>query len=215
MTRALPAVGGGLGAPSVAPALELIGQRADAVVLGPGLGATADAATAARALAHDATIPLVVDADGLNAHAGDIAAFAAREAATVLTPHAGELGRLLAVSSEEIEAHRLAHVRAAAVTSRAVVVLKGDDTLVADPAGRVAVSRGGAPALATAGTGDVLAGVTAAFLAKGMEPFTAACAAVELHAAAGRLAAVPHGPHAVIASDVIAALPAARGGQSG
>jgi len=215
MTRALPAVGGGLGSPSVAPALQIIDQRADAVVLGPGIGGSDDAVAAARALARDANVRLVVDADGLNAHAGDIAAFAGREGATVLTPHAGELGRLLALSSREIEAHRLSHVRAAAVASRAVVVLKGDDTLVADPDGRVAVSRGGAPALATAGTGDVLAGVTGALLAKGMEPFTAACAAVELHAAAGRLAAARHGPHAVIASDVIAALPAARGGQSG
>ena len=77
------------------------------------------------------------------------------------------------------------------------------------PSGRVAISRGGAPALATAGTGDVLSGVTAAMLAKALDPFTATCAAVLLHLHAGQLAAVPHGPDAVIASDVIAALPEA------
>ena len=82
-----------------------------------------------------------------------------RTAPTVLTPHAGELGRLLGLPSAEIEAHRLEHVRAAAARARAIVVLKGDDTLVAEPEGRVAISPGGAPALATAGTGDVLAGV--------------------------------------------------------
>jgi NAD(P)H-hydrate epimerase len=211
MTRALPAAGGGLGPESVAPAMELIAQRADAVVLGPGLGGASDTVVAARALARDANVPLVIDADGLNAHAGDITTFATREAATVLSPHAGELGRLLGVRSKAIDAQRLSSVRAAAVASHAIVVLKGDDTLVAGPDGTVAVSRGGCPALATAGTGDVLAGVLGALLAKRMEPFTAACAAVELHATAGRLAAIPYGPHAVIASDVIAALPAARG----
>ena len=91
-------------------------------------------------------------------------------------------------------------------------MLKGDDTLVAAPSGGVAISPGGAPALATAGTGDVLAGVTGAMLAKGLSPAHAACAAVYVHVRAGRLAAAPHGPDGVIASDVIAALPAALAG---
>jgi len=90
-------------------------------------------------------------------------------------------------------------------------VLKGDDSLIADPSGYVAVSRGGSPALATAGTGDVLTGVVAALLAQGLDPFEAASAAVWLHAAAGREAARRHGaPEGVIASDVIEALPAVR-----
>ena len=127
----------------------------------------------------------------------------------MLTPHAGELGRLLEVESSEVERARLRHARAAAARSKALVVLKGDDTLVAAPSGRVAISRGSAPALATAGTGDVLAGVTGAMLAKGLAPAHAACAAVYAHVRAGRLAAAPHGPDGVIASDVIAALPAA------
>jgi NAD(P)H-hydrate epimerase len=91
-------------------------------------------------------------------------------------------------------------------------VLKGDDTLIADPSGRVAISRGGAAALATAGTGDVLSGVLGAYLAKAMDPFTAACAAVFVHARAGRLAAHEIGSEGVIASDVIALLPRARRG---
>jgi ADP-dependent NAD(P)H-hydrate dehydratase / NAD(P)H-hydrate epimerase len=93
-------------------------------------------------------------------------------------------------------------------------VLKGDDSLIADPAGHVAVSRGGSPALATAGTGDVLTGVIAARLAQGLEPFVAAAAAVWLHAAAGRKAARRHGaPEGVIAGDVIEALPSVRAGE--
>jgi NAD(P)H-hydrate epimerase len=90
-------------------------------------------------------------------------------------------------------------------------VLKGDDTIVAHPDGRVAISPGGAPGLATAGTGDVLSGVMAGLLARGTDPFHAACAAVYAHLRAGELAAQPHGPDGVIASDVIAKLPEAIG----
>jgi hydroxyethylthiazole kinase-like uncharacterized protein yjeF len=153
----------------------------------------------------------VIDADGLNAMAGYHfdRVLPQRPWPTVLTPHAGELGRLLDVDSKEVERDRLEHVRAAAERSKAFVVLKGDDTLVAAPRGRVAISRGGAPGLATAGTGDVLSGVIGAMLAKGLPPAHAACAGVHAHVRAGQLAAAPHGPDGVIASDVIAALPAA------
>jgi len=187
--------------------------RTGALVLGPGIGRLPAAQKFARDVAAHAKLPLVLDADGLNAHAEEesgLELLARRSAPTVLTPHAGELGRLLALPSDEIEAHRLKHVRAAAERAQAIVVLKGDDTLIAEPGGRVAVSRGGAPALATAGTGDVLSGVTAAFLAKGVDPFTAVCAAVSTHLAAGVIAAAQIGVDGVIASDVIAALPRAR-----
>jgi ADP-dependent NAD(P)H-hydrate dehydratase / NAD(P)H-hydrate epimerase len=129
----------------------------------------------------------------------------------VLTPHAGELARLLGSDSKAIEARRLASVRRAAAEANAVVVLKGDDTLVADPQGRVGVSRGGASALATAGTGDVLSGVIGAYLAKAMPAFEAACAGVLVHARAGRLAAETIGSEGVIARDIIELLPRARG----
>jgi NAD(P)H-hydrate epimerase len=189
--------------------------RTQALVLGPGIGRLPAAMKFARDVSAHAKLPLVLDADGLNAHAeeGGLEQLAKRVAATVLTPHAGELGRLLELPSAEIDAHRLEHVRAAAARAQAVVVLKGDDTLVADADGRVGVSPGGAAALATAGTGDVLAGVIGAFLAKGLDPFTAACAAVSTHVLAGAIAAREVGPEGVIASDVIAALPRARGTQ--
>ena len=135
-------------------------------------------------------------------------------APTVCTPHAGELARLLEIDSDQVQPLRLAHVRDAARRAEAVVVLKGDDTLVAGPDGRVAVSPGDSPALATAGTGDVLTGVIAALLARGLGAFTAAAAGVWLHAKAGREAARVQGSvDGVIASDVIAALPAALGPQ--
>ena len=102
-----------------------------------------------------------------------------------------------------------ADARRAAREARAIVVLKGDDTLVAMPDGRVGVSRGGAPGLATAGTGDVLAGVVGALLARAADPEHAVCAAVHAHLRAGRQAGSEHGPEHVIASDVISALPTA------
>jgi NAD(P)H-hydrate epimerase len=163
----------------------------------------------ARELARAADVPLVLDADGLNAHAGELEALARRSSPAVLTPHAGELGRLLGRSSASVQSHRLFSARKAAEAAQAIVVLKGDDTIVAEPDGLVAVSRGGAAALATAGTGDVLSGVIAAYLAKAMDPFHAACAAVFVHAAAGRLAAARIGPEGVLASDVVELLPRA------
>ncbi|HEY1591671.1 MAG TPA: NAD(P)H-hydrate dehydratase [Solirubrobacteraceae bacterium] len=206
MTVPLPDDGGSLTPAGADAVLERV-ERSDALVLGPGIGRTDGAFELARRLAHDASIPLLLDADGLGAHAGRLASLAERSAPAVLTPHAGELARLLESESAAIEAHRLRSVREAAGTAQTIVVLKGDDTLVAHPDGRVGVSRGGAPALATAGSGDVLSGVTGAYLAKHMDPFEAACAAVFVHAEAGRIAAQRVGPEGVIAGDVIEALP--------
>jgi ADP-dependent NAD(P)H-hydrate dehydratase / NAD(P)H-hydrate epimerase len=199
---------GAIAAAAGAEVLERTG-RVQALVLGPGLGRDPETVTFVRELASDAELPLLLDADGLNAHAGELGALAERSAPTVITPHAGELGRLLGIDSGEVGAHRLAMARRAADEAQAIVVLKGDDSIVAHPDGRAAVSRGGAPALASAGTGDVLSGITGAYLAKGMDPFHAACAAVFIHVAAGRLAARELGSEGVIASDVIAMLPRA------
>jgi NAD(P)H-hydrate epimerase len=211
MSVPLPDKEGTLTQPALEAALEHT-ERADALVLGPGLGRKPGTFKLVRKLAAAVAIPLLLDADGLNAHAGRLEALAERPAATILTPHAGELARLLESDSAEIAAHRLRCVRDAAARADAVVLLKGDDTIVAAPDGRVGVSCGGAPALATAGTGDVLSGVIGAYLSKGMDPFAAACAGVFLHARAGRLAARTIGTEGVIASDVIALLPRARAG---
>jgi hydroxyethylthiazole kinase-like uncharacterized protein yjeF len=125
----------------------------------------------------------------------------------VLTPHEGELGRLLDLDSEEVARHRLAYAREAAERSDAVVLLKGDDTIVALPGGEVAVNPGGTPALATAGTGDVLSGLVGALLAKALSAFEAACLGALAHVLAARVAADRLGPDHVMAGDVIDALP--------
>jgi NAD(P)H-hydrate epimerase len=208
MTIPLRDSDGQLGDAAAAEVLEAA-QRADSVVLGPGLGRSEGSFALARTLVRDLERPLLVDADGLNAIAGKLELLAARSAPTVLTPHAGELARLLGTSSDDVAARRLVQAREASARSGATVVLKGDDSLVAEPGGQVAVSEGGSAALATAGTGDVLAGVIAAFLAKGVSVFDASCAGVFAHARAGWLAGAERGPDSVIATDVIAALPAA------
>lgn len=208
MTVPLPDEGGSLGP---AGREEVLGhaKRAGSLVLGPGLGREPRAFELARTVARSVEIPLLLDADGLNAHAGALPSLADRGAPTVLTPHAGELARLLDTDSKSVAARRLRSAREAASEAQAVVVLKGDDTIVAEPEGRVGVNRGGAAALATAGTGDVLSGVIGAYLAKAVGPFEAACAGVFLHARSGRLAARQLGCEGVIASDVIERLPAA------
>jgi hydroxyethylthiazole kinase-like uncharacterized protein yjeF len=208
MTVPLQDADGSLTPDDIQAVLDRVGH-AGSLVLGPGLGRRPHAAQLARSLAHAVELPLLLDADGLNAHIGELRTLRQRPAPTVLTPHAGELARLLGCQSSDVDAQRLESARSAAVQARAVVVLKGDDTIVAHPDGRAAISRGGAPALATAGTGDVLSGVIGAYLAKRMDPFHAACAGVFVHASAGQLVAAEIGPEGVIARDVIEALPRA------
>jgi NAD(P)H-hydrate epimerase len=210
MTLPLPDSDGHLAGAAAEQVVEAC-ERADAVALGPGLGRAKEAFAVARGLIEQIDRPLVVDADGLNALAkAGIELAAKRAQPTVLTPHSGELARLLGSDSKQVEANRLASAAAAAERAGAVVVLKGDDTIVFDgTGGRFAVSRGGSSALATAGTGDVLTGVTTALLARGLPAFEAACLAVRAHAGAGRIAAEQGSPESVIAGDVVAALPTA------
>lgn len=206
MAHGMPEDDGAHTPDGVEPFLRLA-ERSGAVVLGPGLGRAGSAVEFARAVAAGVEGPLLVDADGLNAHAGALESLRERSAPTVLTPHAGELGRLLERDAAEVDAHRLASAREAAERSGAVVLLKGDDTVVAAPGGPVAVSPGATPALATAGTGDVLSGLIGALLAKGVAPFEAAALGTLAHVRAGRAAAARHGADHTIAGDVVDALP--------
>jgi NAD(P)H-hydrate epimerase len=206
MSRGLPHEDGAH-TPAGVEVVQEMAERAGAVVLGPGLGRTEQALEFAREVARTVKAPLLIDADGLNAHAGRLESLIDRDAPTVLTPHEGELARLLELDSGEVKAHRLAHAREAAERSGAVVLLKGDDTIVAVPGGPDAISAGGTPALATAGTGDVLSGLIGALLAKRLGALEAAALGALAHVRAGRAAADRYGADHVMAGDVIDGLP--------
>jgi NAD(P)H-hydrate epimerase len=173
-------------------------ERATALAIGPGLGRSDERRRLVRELLERLPLPAVVDADALYG----LEPFD-RDAPTVLTPHAGELARLLSTDSAWVGAHRLAAVQQAADRFGVVVLLKGADTIVAAPGEGVVVCDLGPPSLATAGTGDVLTGVVGSFLGKGLEPQLAAAAAAVAHAQAARFAPNRAG---LVASDLLTAL---------
>jgi NAD(P)H-hydrate epimerase len=186
-------------------------ERADALAVGPGLGTQPEQGDLVAALLARVEVPMVVDADALTLLAQAEHSIARdRSAPMVLTPHAGELGRLLQISAQDVQEDRVSSARQAASEYGCVVVLKGHRSVVADPQGRAAINPTGGPELATAGTGDVLTGALAALLAEKMDPFAAACSAVYVHGLAGAHAGERIGPDGVMASDVAEALGIAR-----
>jgi hydroxyethylthiazole kinase-like uncharacterized protein yjeF len=189
----------------------MVGKKAAAV--GPGIARDDAARDRLRALATS-ELPLVVDADALNAIAADKALLPRRGSPTVLTPHPGEAARLLGATPGAVQEDRVGAARAIADKYSAVCVLKGARTVIASPDGRLAINPTGNPGMGTAGTGDVLTGVVAAALARlhaptdnGVDPFAAACAAVYLHGAAGDYAAAQRSQTGLLASDLLDALP--------
>jgi NAD(P)H-hydrate epimerase len=194
-------------------ALALVEGR-DAVVLGPGLGQEPSTREFVRQFVRRCRVPLVVDADGLNALspsvAGEVAAVQAlrREAPTMVTPHPGEMARLIGSSTGDVQRRRVEIARALALETGAVVVLKGHRTVVVRPDGRAAVNPTGNPGMATGGSGDVLAGVMGALCARGLDAWTAATSGVYLHGAAGDDAAFRRGEEGLLAGDLLDGLAA-------
>jgi NAD(P)H-hydrate epimerase len=167
---------------------------------------------AIRRIVLESELPLVLDADGLNAFAGraaDLRGRSERGPEAVLTPHPGELGRLLGIPTAQVQADRIGAVRRAAAETRSIVVLKGYRTLVATPEGEINVNPTGNPGMASGGTGDVLTGVIAGLIAQGLEVLDAALLGVYLHGLAGDLAAVEAGEVGLAAGDLVGFLPAA------
>jgi len=188
--------------------LELAAER-DAVALGPGLGLDEETLQVARELARDLPNSLVIDADGLTALAGHLDVLRDARAPRCLTPHPGEMARMLGVPVAEIQRDRIASARAFAIAHGVHVVLKGAASVIASPDGRVLLNPTGNPGMASGGTGDVLTGMVGAFLARGLPPGAALAAAVYLHGTAGDIAAERIGHEALVASDLISALPEA------
>jgi hydroxyethylthiazole kinase-like uncharacterized protein yjeF len=184
-------------------------QPLDAMALGPGLGRTDDTPEAARWLIEAITQPMVVDADALSALAGHLDILPRARGPRCLTPHPGEMARMLGVTVAEVQRDRLEAVRRFATSHGVHLVLKGAGSVVGDPDGRVFVNPTGNPGMASGGMGDVLTGIVGALLARHAEPGAALRGAVYLHGLAGDLAATRLGQEALVASDVIEALPQA------
>jgi hydroxyethylthiazole kinase-like uncharacterized protein yjeF len=179
-----------------------------AVAIGPGLGTDPRTAELVRGLVGSSPVPVVLDADGLNAFGGRGSLLAERASEAVLTPHPGEFGRLAGLSAADVVEDRVGHARKAAAEFKCPVLLKGSRTVVAEPDGTTRVNPTGGAFLATAGTGDVLTGIVAARVARGLAPADAAVVGAFVHGDAGRLAAETLGEGA-IASDVLARVPEA------
>jgi NAD(P)H-hydrate epimerase len=171
--------------------LEVLADRlheADAVAIGPGMTTQAETAETIRALVRTSPAPVVLDADGLNAYSGRSGELADRRSDAVLTPHAGEFARIARVTAAEVGADRVGHARRLAAEANATVLLKGSRTVIACPEGRAWINPTGGSFLATGGTGDVLTGMIAGFIARGMSPAHAAAVGAYLHGRAGWLA---------------------------
>ena len=189
-----------------ANALARLTEGKAAIAAGPGLGTDATVRALMVHLVDENPLPRVLDADALNVFAGEADRLRCGGARTVLTPHPGELARLLAVDRDAIAADRLGLARRAADETGCVTVLKGAGTVIAAPDGRAAINLAGSVALAKAGSGDVLTGVIGALLAQGMDPWGAACLGVWAHARAADRCAATTGPYGLLAGDLPAAM---------
>jgi len=183
---------------------QILALQADVIAVGPGLGTDAAQEAIVFGLIARSGVPLVLDADALNICARAADRLRGRDGLEIaITPHPGEMARLLDVSTEEVQQNRVEVARKFATSHNVYVVLKGHRTLVAAPDGRVAINRTGNPGMATGGTGDVLTGVVAAWMAQLLDPEAACRAGVYLHGRAGDLASAALGQPALTAGDVV------------
>lgn len=183
----------------------LVGKNA--VAMGPGLSRHPETQALVRNLITQITIPMVLDADGLNAIADDLAILKQKKGPLILTPHPGEMARLIGKRASEVQKDRVNIASEFAKTWGVILVLKGANTLIAAPDGTLRVNNTGNPGMATAGIGDVLTGMISAFLAQGIAPLDAATLGTHLHGVAGDLAAGEKGEAGLLASDLIEKIP--------
>jgi NAD(P)H-hydrate epimerase len=184
-------------------------DRMTAVAIGPGLTTHPETVQAVRSIVQRLTVPMVIDADAVNALAGSPAILKRAKAPVIITPHPGEMARLLGTSPDEVQKDRVGIAGKFAEKHGVTLVLKGAGTIVADPNGETFINATGNPGMATAGTGDVLTGMIAGLLAQGYPATQAACLGVYLHGLAGDLAAKDKTEMAMIAGDVIEKIPEA------
>lgn len=203
MVECLPDDGEGRLTLDLLPVLQAQLQGKTAVAIGPGLSQHPPVGEVVRALLANLTVPVVLDADGLNVLGTELEWLQTVQARLVLTPHPGEAGRLLGLSTAEVIHDRPAAARALAQKTRAMVVLKGARSLIVHPEGHLTVNGTGSPAMAKAGSGDVLTGLMVGLLSQGLDPEPAAQLGVYLHGRAGELAAREKGKWSPVASDLL------------
>jgi NAD(P)H-hydrate epimerase len=209
MTKPLPQEDGAFLGPSAYVPLAEFAAKCQALGLGPGLGLTPETKSLTHNLVKNLPLPMVIDADAITNLQSNLEILAASKGKRVLTPHPGEAARLLNVTTEQIQDDRLTWVLKLSEISRAVVILKGQYTLIADPDGNFLINDNGGPILAAGGSGDVLTGLLTGLLAQGLEPLAAAGLAVHLHGLAGDLAAGDLGSRGVTPLEVQRYLPGA------
>jgi NAD(P)H-hydrate epimerase len=186
---------------------RVLDLKADVIAVGPGLGQAPSTSAFVHALVERAGVPLVLDADALNAFVGEPERLMGRDGVDVIiTPHPGEMARLLNTSIEKVQSDRLKHAREFAAAHKVHVVLKGHRTVIAGPDGRTFVNLTGNAGMATGGTGDLLTGMLAAWFAQLLDAEAACKLAVYLHGTAGDLAEADEGEVALIATDMAARL---------
>lgn len=184
-------------------------KRCDAAAIGPGLGKESGTQKLILELLKAIDLPVVLDADGINALGGKLEPLRKRKQRTVITPHPGEMANLLGKTAEEVQANRIDTAKSVAEVTESIVCLKGHKTVVASPEGAVYVNDTGNSGMASGGTGDVLTGMIASFIGQGVSDFSAAVSAVYLHGLAGDIASEKKGQFSLTASDLLEYMPEA------
>jgi NAD(P)H-hydrate epimerase len=210
MTEPLPETDAGTIATGANTRIEELVKSMTVLAIGPGISRDPHTATLVRSLVSNQKIPMVVDADGLNAFQGQTSDLDGRDRTLVITPHPGEMARLAGCSTAEVQKDRLGVARTFAREHNLIVVLKGHRTLVVPPDGEAWVNTTGNPGMSTGGTGDILTGIVAAMMAQNPQNvMLAVCAAVHLHGLAADLMLENVGEHSMIATDLLRGLPEA------
>lgn len=209
MKASLPDTGRGTLSSDASQSILALAEKADVLAMGPGLSTDDEVVKVVRALLPVVRIPCVLDADAINAIAGDGEILRKAQAPVVITPHPGEMARLIGSTIREVQEQRMAVTGKVATTWKVVTLLKGARTVIASPDGTVYINPTGNPGMASGGSGDVLTGVVAALMAQELEPVKAAAAGAYIHGLAGDLAARDKGMMGMVAGDILAALPSA------
>jgi len=213
MILPLPDKGNGtLSFKAAGPVLDFINKRGNVLAIGPGISYDEEISRLVGSLVTGSKVPIVIDADGINAISGRTSLLKKSRSSVILTPHPGEMARLLnskwlTVDSRQIERERINTAAGFAKKTKTYVVLKGVPTVTATPEGEVFINSSGNPGMAKAGTGDVLTGIISAFLAQGLPPVDASVLGVYMHGHTGDIMEQKKGRHSLIASDIINAIP--------